>query len=49
MGTRADDIRKRMAKRRREKGRGGAMLPETEELYGFEKFPSYENVREALC
>ena len=46
MRTRADDIRKRMAKRRREKERGAALLPETEELYGFEKFPSYESVKE---
>ena len=50
MGSRADDIRKRIAKRKRERDRvvdkrtqiPARRLPETEELYGFDKLPSYD-------
>jgi stage IV sporulation protein FA len=48
MGSRADEIRKRMAKRKKERERieqraaETRVLPETEELYGFDKLPSYE-------
>lgn len=47
MGSRADEIRKRMAKRKKEKERFDNQprtrnLPETEELYGFERLPSYD-------
>ncbi|WP_053364222.1 M23 family metallopeptidase [Bacillus sp. FJAT-27251] len=42
MGTRADDIRKRMAKRKRERERGDRTLPNAEELYGYERLPSYD-------
>ncbi|WP_019154674.1 peptidoglycan DD-metalloendopeptidase family protein [Robertmurraya massiliosenegalensis] len=46
--SRADDIRKRMAKRKRERERmtknvnDRFLVVEEEEKYGFEKFPSYE-------
>jgi stage IV sporulation protein FA len=43
MGTRADDIRKRMAKRKKEKERAERALPNAEELYGYEKLPSYDS------
>ncbi|MBM4762432.1 M23 family metallopeptidase [Bacillus sp. B15-48] len=47
MGSRADDIRKRMAKRKKDRERVEKrvqthVLPETEELYGYEKLPSYD-------
>lgn len=50
MGSRADDIRKRIEKRKRERDRmekrskpvTRTSLPETEELYGFDKLPSYD-------
>ncbi|MCM3587674.1 M23 family metallopeptidase [Mesobacillus maritimus] len=49
MGSRADDIRRRMEKRKRERERlerkskpPQRNLPETEELYGFDKLPSYD-------
>jgi stage IV sporulation protein FA len=50
MGSRADDIRKRIEKRKRERDRvenrsrpmNRSNLPETEELYGFDKLPTYD-------
>ncbi|MBT2754580.1 M23 family metallopeptidase [Mesobacillus foraminis] len=47
MGSRADDIRKRILKRKKDKERlEGRIqtrpLPQAEELYGFEKLPSYD-------
>lgn len=47
--SRADDIRKRIAKRKRERERMTKhvneqfFVVEEEEKYGFEKFPSYES------
>ncbi|MBA4537195.1 M23 family metallopeptidase [Bacillus aquiflavi] len=49
MGSRADEIRKRMLKRKREREREAAawkskaLLPEDEERYGFEKLPIYDH------
>ena len=48
MGSRADDIRKRIAKRKKErerpeKGIQTRTLPQAEELYGFDKLPSYDS------
>ena len=48
MGSRSDDIRKRMEKRKRERermerrARPAQNLPETEELYGFDRLPTYD-------
>lgn len=51
MGSRADELRKKMARQRKERERlrkrkgtdaTTTVLPETEELYGFDKLPSYD-------
>ncbi|CAM3823296.1 M23 family metallopeptidase [Mesobacillus zeae] len=47
MGSRADDIRKRIEKRKKDRERSSkrgysGKIPETEELYGFAPMPAYE-------